>query len=426
MPVLRKIQRLHASYRFFVLAAAMLGTAPAHGTIKHYAGCVVLDPESQAVSADVQVTFSATPNTLLKFYLNKDLKVASVQCDGCLGFSEQKEKVDEYKNAPLAAPVEVRLRLGTDVRTIRIRYSGKLVDVPSDTSSFNRDWVELGMIETQWLPFDPESKEFTYDLKLKTDPAYKIVANAYVTGMSGKWRLQRTSASYDVDLAAGRKLEVRRLTTASLKLQIASEGVPNDFLERFGTDTGRIAETYTQWFGKPASDRLTVVLNPRDGASYSRPGYISLCYNKDPSAFDGMIYTMSHEVAHFWWHGASDETWENWLNEGFAEYTAMMYLRQTKGEAAFQKQVAKQERRVEGAPPLWGVDRHAPRAAAAIYGKGALDLYTLEKMLGRQRFLKFLRALFEKNIKTTNGLLAELAAEDGQQVATNFENLLKK
>jgi hypothetical protein len=133
-----------------------------------------------------------------------------------------------------------------------------------------------------------------------------------------------------------------------------------------------------------------------------------------------MLYTMSHEIAHFWWHGAPDDTWENWLNEAFAEYTALMYLRATKGQAAFDAQIAKFERRVQGTPALWGIDRHAPRAAAVIYAKGALRLHSLEQTLGSDKFLKFLRTLFEKNVKTTEGLLAELQREDGEMISKQF------
>ena len=54
----------------------------------------------------------------------------------------------------------------------------------------------------------------------------------------------------------------------------------------------------------------------------------------------------------------------------------------------------------------------------------ALRLHALEQTLGSDKFLKFLRTLFEKNVKTTQGLLAELQREDGETISKQFEQSL--
>lgn len=407
------------------LAFAILAGA-ASAEIAHYAGSVQLDPATRIVTADIRLTI-AHPIHSLKLYLNKDLHVQSAQCALCVGFSEDASKAGEYRNAPFAAPVLITLKsapANSNPVTIILRYSGKLADIPDDTSSFTPEWIELGMIESQWLPFDPESERFTYDLNVNLPSDYKLIANARPSGTNGHWHLQQSSPSFDIDIAAARNLQFHHFNSPDLQLTTASITAPQDFLDRFAHDTAQIAQVYTKWFGTASSNRLTVVLNPRQGSSYSRTGYISLCYSKDPADYDSMLYTMSHEVAHFWWGRAPSDTWENWLNEAFAEYTALMYLRSTKGQAAFDEQIAKFERRVKDTPPLWGIDRHAPRAAAVIYAKGALRLHSLEQTLAADRFLKFLRTLFQKNVKTTQGLLAELQREDGTTISKQFEQSL--
>jgi len=42
------------------------------------------------------------------------------------------------------------------------------------------------------------------------------------------------------------------------------------------------------------------------------------------------------EFSHLWWSNAPTDTWEDWLNEGFAEYGAPRAVRQRIGKAAFQ------------------------------------------------------------------------------------------
>jgi hypothetical protein len=60
-----------------------------------------------------------------------------------------------------------------------------------------------------------------------------------------------------------------------------------------------------------------------------------LAYSSGSGELDRLLFTLTHEVAHFWWSGAPSVTWENWLNEAFAEYSALMYVRKFEGVEAF-------------------------------------------------------------------------------------------
>jgi len=44
------------------------------------------------------------------------------------------------------------------------------------------------------------------------------------------------------------------------------------------------------------------------------------------------------------------------------------------------------QKRTQGTPALWGIDRHAPRATTVIYVKGALRLYEWKGCWGEKRF----------------------------------------
>ncbi|MDT8401169.1 MAG: hypothetical protein RQ743_05700 [Bacteroidales bacterium] len=45
----------------------------------------------------------------------------------------------------------------------------------------------------------------------------------------------------------------------------------------------------------------------------------------------------AHEISRLWWLRADANTWEDWLNEGFAEYTALVVLRELYGKEYFEE-----------------------------------------------------------------------------------------
>jgi hypothetical protein len=302
---------------------------------------------------------------------------------------------------------------------------GKFVHVSSDTNSFSPHWIELS-IDSGWYPYEPENRSFRYDLRIKIDPAYKISGNAQVSGRNGTWHLKQKTATLDIDVVAGLNWTTSIVDTNHLRFRINAVDAPPVVVQTFAQLAGDAARTFSEWFGNAPSRDLTVILNPRgDSSSYSRPGYVSLAYSKDPAQLNYLRFNLTHEIAHFWWLRAPGETWENWLNESMAEYSALMYVRNSEGETAFNELMSQRIDRSKDKPAIWGIDRKSPMYATVIYAKGAVRLQALEQMLGRDKFRRFLATLVRKQIKTTHGFLDELQAESSVEVRQQFERLLK-
>jgi aminopeptidase N len=130
----------------------------------------------------------------------------------------------------------------------------------------------------------------------------------------------------------------------------------------------------------------------------------------------GGTSTICHELAHQWFGDTvSVENWGDiWLNEGFAEYAAWMYLESTKGREAFEKHVRGQYGfyRVMAefeAPPARGAapekDEKHPRSSpppgrptihsmfgASVYVRGPLALQALRDAVGDEKFLALMRS----------------------------------
>jgi aminopeptidase N len=108
------------------------------------------------------------------------------------------------------------------------------------------------------------------------------------------------------------------------------------------------------------------------------------------------VQLMAHELAHQWWGVlVGIRSWSDfWLNEGFAEFMADAYIEKHQGRAAYEKQMAElQERlqklREEGKdrPLHWEQWKDARAALGAIpYVKGALFLDRLRTEVGEEKF----------------------------------------
>jgi hypothetical protein len=392
--------------------------------VLNYAGRVTLNPSNAEVAEALTIAFVAPEGAdHCELNLNKDLAVSGLSCPRCSGYREGPVN-DRTNTRTIVITFQPMLHSG-ERADIRFEAWGKLTDVSSDTNSFSPEWVELS-IDSGWYPYEQDSRNFVFDLQVKIDPVYKLVGNGKATGGNGTWRLLRRNSTFDIDLAAARAWKVNSVKLKGFAIRIISVNVPRAAAESFAQRASSAATTFTEWFGRTAAHDLTVVLNPRsDGSSYSRPGYISLAYSPGAAERQGLFLNLTHEVAHFWWSNAPSSTWENWLNEAFAEYSALMYIRKFEGIDTFDKLMSQRAARAENQPPIWGVDRGMHNYAIVIYAKGALRLQQLEGMLGPDNFRKLLATLAQKHVKTTHDFLDELQEVGSTEVRLKFEELLK-
>jgi hypothetical protein len=162
-------------------------------------------------------------------------------------------------------------------------------------------------------------------------------------------------------------------------------------------------------------------LEPQFG--YFRKGYFVLPQVKNVR---DIIFPVSHELSHYWWLGAGQQ--HAWLNESFAEYSAMLFLRRQQGTEAFQKLLEDKRKNSANLPPVYGFDRtkDRPHTPGVLYRKGVIKLSELEADLGTQKFMEFLRAAAKAKVRDTNSLIELVAQVSSREVADRFLQRLKE
>jgi aminopeptidase N len=187
-------------------------------------------------------------------------------------------------------------------------------------------------------------------------------------------------------------------------------------------------------FGPYPYRELDLHLLPGDfdgGDEY--PGLIFV-YSDGP-VDNGTRYVTAHEVAHQWWFGlvGNDIYRQPWLDEAFAQYSAIVYAEDVDGptvaQADWEREVLRRYRGAlaDGDLPIGLAITSYPNFNTyyrTVYGKGALFLRTLREELGDERFFAALQVYAKRHrygIATTADVRQAFEDAGGRDLATPFQ-----
>jgi aminopeptidase N len=129
---------------------------------------------------------------------------------------------------------------------------------------------------------------------------------------------------------------------------------------------------------------------------------------------------------------APADSWEDWLNEGFAEYSALLVIKEMFGDQALRKWIEGKKIAIKDTPPIWGFDRNNMNAAggpdiieANLYSKGPVLLQLLSERIGDEKFRALCKKMIKSSTSSTVDFLTLLENIQGNEVRSWFEDLLK-
>ncbi|UOQ55247.1 M1 family aminopeptidase [Hymenobacter cellulosivorans] len=122
----------------------------------------------------------------------------------------------------------------------------------------------------------------------------------------------------------------------------------------------------------------------------------------------GELLILAHEISHKWWGYGTWNDYNNWLNEGMATYSSLLYLRTTGDTARFRQELAKRRTSAASVGAVIGFDvrrNDYPTFRKAMYDKPTVILYELEQRLGTEVFLQLLATAAAAHLATTEEFL---------------------
>lgn len=390
----------------------------------HYDVNLKIDIEQEAIDVTCRVDYlhEKTSTNSLQFFLNKNLQIKKISAQHLKDYTIEVSSISEEVHA-ITLQFKQTLEPGDRI-PIKFAYAGALrqEDMPYDVDKISADWLELSL-NSFWHPIIQGFETyFTADILLDLPGQFEVVSSGKVSRKGKRFFIQNTVPQVDIVFCASPKFLQRQ--AGKLTLYYIDPAQPFlDELIQYGSES---LDFLNDWLGKINTlPNGKIVITPRPETGYARKHFIILSNLKNSNA-EHLSNFIAHEFAHFWWTKGDSHTSANWLNESFAEYTALQYQRDYLGEEVFQKAIENLKKRSENLPPIIQDKNNERQPHGVLYHKGPLKLYELELLIGKEAMRGLLVAINDANVSTTEALMKLIESELGENLATRFAAMLRE
>jgi hypothetical protein len=375
-----------------------------------YQGTVAINPASQQLSANWRIGFVPDSNTKdsVTLLLNRGLQVLSIAGAAVAAFTSK--DTAGYNN--------ITVRWKPDVVPGRplsfdVAYAGVPQFSEDSINSIRQNWIELGL-DGFWHPvFSGFNQNITARMQLTAPPDWQVVTSGSVTADGDMVVVQNNVPLIDVAFVAAPSIQEQTLGRTTVYHTSADAATVQRVLNTTAACAAYLNQRYSERESLP---HAKIVLAPRKGPGYARKNYIVI---SDVSALPGEALDryICHELAHFWSSNAVSSGPENWLNEAFAEFVSARFVRESRGDAAYQKIVQQWADAGKDQPAVWtpaATRRPGPRVA---YRKAPHIMHQLEQQIGTPVMDRIVAYYMINRIATTPALLDAVAQIAGQPAA---------
>jgi aminopeptidase N len=370
-------------------------------------------------------------------------------------------EVNDRAIGPVHAHDRIDIPLGTvsgDSVSVRVRYDGRVTDglvVLKDAQGrwtwFGDNWPNR---TRQWLPtVDHPSDKATVSWTVRAPTSRTVVANGTLLGVRAlrggvsetRWREAQPIPTYLMVIGAGPLVSVPLATTGCTQPDV-SRCVPQsvyvmpeirDWLPGPFAAAAPIVSLFESLVGPFPYEKLAHVQSATRFGGMENATAIFYAYElfATRKLSEGII---AHETAHQWFGDAvTEREWGHlWLSEGFATYFAALWTQRSRGDSAFQREMAEIRQQilddsVVARRPV--IDTAQTNYLALLnansYQKGGYVLYMLHRQLGDSAFFRGLRSYYlshRHGNALTDDLRTELERVSGASLGQYFDQWLRR
>ena len=368
-----------------------------------------------------------SPVSSFRFHLDDELQVRSVRSQegGRHLFFRVRGKDTVLVSMGRLSDSVGRLNLTVD-------YIGRLPagTVESEILRVNQDlageeptfFIDPALIYSKRRSFYPQVGDEDYatsTLKVTVPADWTVVSGGVRTEAADRTTRtvtfeQKQSAKYIAFLVA-RLLPIASERTEAFSFDAYGQSRARREAERSVAALKSAARYYSRLFGPlPYSPLNMALIEAPVPGGHSPPGLVIVqqrpplmggALKDDPATFyDIPGFFMAHELAHQWWgQGVTPRSYrDRWVSEGFAQYAAALWTRESLGEEVFNRVLRKMvtwAKRLTSAGPVdlgnrvGHIQNNAQAHRAVVYDKGALVLDMVRRLVGDEPFRRSLTQL---------------------------------
>lgn len=398
-----------------------------------------INPKKQSIKVDTKLTYYCNEENIniLNFYIHKDLIIHNINYNSLVKyrveenianwnpFISESKKVTTYFNKSLLKGEKI---------DIKFNYSGEIRGLGgSGVNRITEKWIELG-VYAPWFPLVESFDKAYFKVKILFEEGnYAVVGSNSTKKVDKGWIIEQKVPFIDCSFLASEYFIENRYSSQIKQVYIKVYYINQEhktIAKKLSEQSICIFKTFTDKFGEISHQDYSIVILPReDGGGYNRPGLIvlpnlklnqALTHYKYLSGKIGNFKYLAHEISHLWWSKANINTWEDWLNESFAEYSSLIAIRKYYGEKEFKDIIDKYIENSKELPPIKGIDRGHENVFDTLYIKGCILLHELEKEIGEEKFEKLLNEMHINKINNTEKLLDKLLQLTNKKTVENF------
>lgn len=385
--------------------------------------------DSGEIVGEMSVTVPELRLDGLPLYLYVPMQVTGVKLNGAA-----------VKAQVTAEQVLIPAKKSAEPQTVTLAFRTQLPQAPSRTGYWKgvatvSYWYPIVGVERdgEWMERpatlgfgDPYLMDLgNYQVELTTPGNLKWYASGLQTGEK-KLEGGRRALTFEAKKVRNFALvggagfvETKYKTPAGLSVTVAS--VSKADLGRAEALTRSAVATYTERFGRNPFPVLSVLELPA-GTVYAHELPNLALFAQDLWTYDDPEHWIVHEIAHAWFYNAvgNYEVETPWLDEGLADYAALLDTERREGTGAYQGRINEAWKRFAHnytyTPYKYGTPNRVKTGKSAVpygtyqtsqahyyytYQRMVLMYHDLRKVLGDDAFFKFLQQYYLKNAGRT-------------------------
>ncbi len=264
--------------------------------------------------------------------------------------------------------------------------------------------------------------EFDWSLDLTMPSAFNIVSDGNLKQLNkSNYRYTLKNSTTTPTILGGDQLILKQYKNSKYpNLIIGSYFDEYNMMDTISASLEKALDFYHATFAlnDHQSDFKFVIIPFTTNVSFKRNNLTASRYFQQGDRFiarmPSSLGTPLHEICHLWWTHAPSDTYDNWINESFAEYWSMLAIKEIYGEEYFKKDIAYLKNKKDNYGPIINFETGS---TMILYIKGAYILHELHQRMGNNQFVEFSRKLIDQRIDTVDKCIALLKRDYGAESA---------
>ncbi len=381
-----------------------------------------IDPNRKEYSAYIKLNYSLDIKDIGEFLIHKASKLKSILYNGFpITWFMQEVKMSFIPEAIKLVLNSPKGQVKDLETTIEFFIEGTIDKINSEMNQISNNYIELN-IYSPWYPVPYNLPRTKGSISIKGLEGFYVVKGSKNKAV---WTLNLEGNDNYIIAYKNPKIEIINGDNISIRLIFDGSTSSSAYLPLINRNVQEILRCFEQYFSTKASvqEKLDIVIAPRaKGGGYCRDNLIVMSIAEMTETQYAQF--LAHELSHLWFKGAEVLSWEDWLNESFAEYISLIYIEEKYGKDLYEKGIQKLKQYSNSCPPIKGSDRNSEEGSKVRY-KGTLLLHELRQHYGLDAVIMIMNVLIQLEEKTTEKLI-EAVGQKNPEIASFLDKYLEE